>query len=84
MRHFARRFSERIGFQLTDALYQRIIALIQGGKAVHLYDQSLRVKIKGVHVDGVDIVVAYDKLRGTLVTVLPKDSVFYKDLAKAP
>jgi hypothetical protein len=81
--HFLRRFQQRIGYLPADDTCEEIIRQIREREAVHLDDQSLRVKIKGVRVNGEPVVVIYDRLRGSLVTVLPKDSVFYQDLERA-
>ncbi|HSV43256.1 MAG TPA: hypothetical protein VLJ10_01755 [Candidatus Bathyarchaeia archaeon] len=81
--HFQRRFSQRIGYVPDTVTCEGIIRQIKQGESVHLFDQSLRVKIKGVKVNGENVVVVYDKLRGSLVTVIPKDSVFYTDLERA-
>jgi len=80
--HFLRRFTERIGYCPGDDTCAEIIRQIRDREAVHLYDQSLRVKIKGVRVNGEPVVVIYDRMRGSLVTVLPKDSEFYRDMER--
>lgn len=80
--HFLRRFAERIGYVPGKDVCEEIVRTIRNGEAVHLEDQSLRVKIKGVRVNGENVVVVYDRNRGSLVTVIPKDSVFYKDLER--
>jgi len=80
--HFLRRFQQRIGYLPRDDTCEEIVRQIRAGEAVHLEDQSLRVKIKGVRVNGEPVVVIYDRMRGSLVTVLPKDSVFYSDLER--
>jgi alkyl hydroperoxide reductase subunit AhpF len=80
--HFLTRCSQRIGYVPGKETVEDIVRQIRSGEAVHLYDQSLRVKIKGVLVNGDTMVVVYDKMRGTLVTVLPKSSEFYKELDK--
>lgn len=77
--HFIRRFTERIGYVPGDVTIDEMIRQVRSGESAHLYDQSLRVKIKGVKINGDKIVVVYDKMRGSLVTVIPRDSVFYND-----
>lgn len=80
--HFLRRFSQRVGYVPGHETCAEIVRQIRAGEAVHLYDQSLRVKIKGVRVNSENLVVVYDKKRGSLVTVLPLDSAFYTDLER--
>lgn len=81
--HFLRRFAQRIGYVPGDNTCDEIVRQIRAGESVHLYDQSLRVKIKGIRVNDEPVVVVYDRMRGSLVTVLPKDSAFYADLERA-
>ena len=78
--HFQKRLVERVGIMLDSAALSIIIDNIKEGRAVHLYDQSNRVKIKGVKYSDLWLVVVYDRLRKSLVTVLPHDSEFYSIL----
>jgi len=71
--------AERHSICVDRDLHNQIVDKIQMGASVHLYDQSLRVKIKGVQINGEWIVVVYDKMRKTAVTTLPKESEFYQD-----
>jgi hypothetical protein len=79
-RHFCRRMAEREGIAVGPEVYEEIMRQIRIGEAKHLEDQSLRVKIKGVRIAGQWLVVVYDRMRKTLVTVLPRTSVFYAEL----
>jgi hypothetical protein len=81
--HFLRRFVERVGYVPDKVTIDEMLRQIREGEAVPLYDQSLRVKIKGIKVNGKNLVVVYDRSRGTLVSVLPMDSAFYQDLELA-
>lgn len=82
--HFRRRMAQRHALAVTPADVRFIIHQIQCGQAVHIWDQSIRVKIKGVKLNGEWLVVIYDSIRKTLVTVLPKENEFYKGLTESP
>lgn len=72
-KHSQRRASERLGIEMGNATYQRVITDIQSGKAKALMKQSNRVTLFEVEMQGVACVVAYDKLRKSLATVLTRE-----------
>ncbi|MDO8640845.1 MAG: hypothetical protein Q7R33_04825 [Nitrosarchaeum sp.] len=78
--HFQRRMIERQGTFLDPQSVIAIIRKIQSGESLHLRTQSNRVTIKGVKHNEKWFVVVYDKLRKSLVTILPETNGYYKKL----
>lgn len=78
--HFQTRSRQRAGFEIGKAGQDEIVRMIRGkagpGRhAVFLRRQSLRVTIWRVVYNDAELVVVYDSVRGTVVTVLPEAAV---------
>lgn len=71
--HFKRRFLERYGIDPNRDMRQQILTQIQTGRSSLIHAQSLRVSIHAVWVDEQRYPIVYDRLRKSLVTVLPKE-----------
>lgn len=85
LQHFAVRLFERFNslnavdpFQLAD----RIGSAIRAGNSLMVERQTLRVSLHAVSVLKTPIIVAYDKLRKQVVTVIPPESDLYSTLSK--
>jgi ASC-1-like (ASCH) protein len=78
--HFRKRLLERTGLYIERYEVDILIDQIIKKQAIHLEDQSLRVKIKGVRYKNTWLVVVYDRIRRSLVTILPETSFFYQEL----
>ena len=72
--HCRRRFFERYGMNMTNALHDQFVKTIQSGEARFIRKSSLRVSIFGIDHDGREIIVAYDKHRKQLASTLPEGS----------
>ena len=77
--HGRRRSIERYGVGLTKIAEREIIEKIQNGKATFLEKESNRISLFGVKYAGEETVVVYDKTRGTIVTLMPRESTKWKD-----
>lgn len=75
-KHAHKRALERHGIHLTRSAQEKLIKKIQSGEAEALLKQSHRVTIFSVNhrESGKDILVAYDKKRHTIITVLPEEA----------
>jgi hypothetical protein len=78
--HARRRFYDRYGIQLTDALHQDLVRKIQDGRAVFVEKQSNRVSVFDLNVEGQEIEalavrVVYDRERHIIVSALPPSTV---------
>ena len=73
--HAKRRAAERFGIELNKDLRKRIIRMIQTGRAQFVERYSHRRSRFIFKVDGVKMPVIYDKVRHTLATVLPPESI---------
>jgi len=71
--HFKRRFLERYGVDPNHADRLQMIAQIQKGHSRLISAQSLRVSIHAIWFNGKRYPVVYDKIRKSLVTVLPQE-----------
>lgn len=71
--HANRRCRERYGFSLNDARHRTICAMIHEGsrECVFLERQSLRISLFAVFLEEAWLPVVYDRVRKTVVTVLP-------------
>ena len=69
-KHCKQRFMERFGFSPNDQEFQDMILQIQTGQAEHVETQSCRVTIFKVIIRELKVVVAYDKVRKQLATVM--------------
>ena len=74
-RHFNRRALERLGVKVNGRQYDALVADIQEGRARFVERQSNRITVWRVEIEGEPCGVVYDKLRGTLVTVLTVEMV---------
>lgn len=70
--HAKGRFLQRFGIDLSNADYEAMVQQIRTGKATFIGKQSNRVSKFWVRVPSHDLPlpVVYDKMRGTVVTVL--------------
>ena len=65
------RFSERTDIQFTREIHKEFVRKIRAGKnAVFVEHQSNRISVWNVTHEAVDYRVVYDKIRGSIVTVL--------------
>jgi hypothetical protein len=71
--HFKNRVLERYGLSINKESYKLIVDKIQNGESTYLGKRSLRTSYHKVDFYGTNIIVVYDKTRGTLVTALSKD-----------
>lgn len=71
--HFRQRLFERYKMVINESQIKTIVSLIQKGKGKLLEKQSNRVKKYSVPFEDKNIVVIYDSIRKTLVTVLPEN-----------
>lgn len=70
-RHAAMRFEERTDIRFTREIHKEFVRKIRAGKsAVFVEHQSNRVSVWNVTHDAIEYRVVYDKLRGSIVTVL--------------
>ena len=69
-RHTARRVLERAGFPMTQHVYDEIRHQCRSDNVIHLWNQSIRVRHYWVEVEGVAMVVVWDRSRKEPVTVL--------------
>ena len=69
--HAKRRLVERYGLELNRRELRELVSQIQEAKATHIETQSNRVSLWRVSHGTIEIVVVYDKKRGTIVTALP-------------
>ena len=72
--HVRRRAIQRLGVGLPPSAQREIVSLIQAGNTRLLDRQSLRISVHRVEYEGLTFPVVYDRLRHTLVTVLPLDA----------
>jgi len=70
--HAKRRAYERYGVSLNRTVYHQLVQKIIHQDAQFLKRQSLRVTLHRVEHDGIEYTVAYDKLRKTIITCLPR------------
>lgn len=70
--HARRRCAERYGLNLTRKDVKNICDQIKSGRATHIQTQSHRVSLFDVGFKGDIIRVAYDSLRKSIATCLPK------------
>lgn len=68
--HAKIRFAQRYGVMICDDTYRDMVQQIQSGKAKFIRKQSNRVSHFWVTWHDQTVPVVYDKLRGTVVTVL--------------
>lgn len=68
---------------LTSEAEREIVGKIRGGRATFIRRQSNRVSLFGVIFAGQETVVVYDKSRGTVVTLIPRDD-FESQKVKSP
>ena len=71
--HTRSRLAQRYGIRLTRRGMSEICRKIQAGKAKCLEKQSNRISLFEIECSGDIIRVAYDSIRKTLATVLPKE-----------
>jgi hypothetical protein len=69
-RHARRRAYERFLVEWSERDLDAIVRIIQRGDSELIERQSLRVSKRRVTYDGLTVVVVYDRLRKTIVTVL--------------
>lgn len=69
--HAKRRAFERYGMSLNRKDIDEMVHQIQSGKAIFIEKQSIRVSKFAVVVRDTKMVAIYDKVRKTIVTVLP-------------
>jgi hypothetical protein len=72
-RHAKRRALERLGVQLNHHDLAEIVEQIRERRSRFIERQSCRVAIHEVQHAGQTFVVAYDKLRRTVATVMPAE-----------
>ncbi len=70
-KHTMQRALVRFGLEVSNSLYSSMIEAIQSGAAEFLERQSNRVTVWAVDAEGECVAVAYDKLRGTIATMMP-------------
>lgn len=69
-KHTSRRVAERFGVNFSEAAQRDLIRQIQNDEAEFVAKQSNRVSIFKTQIKGKDAWVAYDKLRGSIATIL--------------
>jgi hypothetical protein len=76
IRHAKLRAHERYGLRLTDHEYTNICHSIRKGSGKIIFKQSNRVTIHKLIWKEIEMTVAYDKARGTIITFLPNSERF--------
>jgi hypothetical protein len=71
--HARRRAVERFGVLLTSEAEREIVEKIRAGRATFIRRESNRISLFGVIFVGQETVVVYDRLRGTVVTLMHRD-----------
>lgn len=71
--HAKRRALERYGISLNRKRYREIVADIQAGRGEFIERRSHRISVWKVKIAGELVRVVYDKIRKTIVTVLPRE-----------
>ena len=74
MIHTAKRALERYGCILTKKDQKAIVRIIQNEKASFIHKESNRVTVWDVDFEGKTFRVCYDKIRKSIVTVLPSEN----------
>ncbi|TRZ50073.1 MAG: hypothetical protein D4S01_07380 [Dehalococcoidia bacterium] len=69
-KHTARRIQERFGVFMGPVLYSQLIKEIQTGVAQFIEKRSNRLSLFRTMYENQSLVLVYDKLRKTIVTVL--------------
>jgi len=69
--HFKQRMLTRYGFEIYNTDIDKIIQIISKGESKVIRKQSRTFVVHQVPFNGKNIEVVYDKVRRTLVTVLP-------------
>ena len=69
-RHAQRRFLERVGMELNNALYAALIKQIQRGEFKFVCRESGRVSVFAARLNHNDFLLVYDRKRHQIVTVL--------------
>ena len=74
--HAQRRFLQRFRIEFTIELHHEVVEMIRSKdrRARFVKRESLRVSLWEVEVSGFRCQVAYDRKRGTIITVLPDPS----------
>jgi hypothetical protein len=72
MRHFRKRWVERVGELMTREKHEIIIQLIQNGQSKLIRKRSNRVSIHKIDLDDISYEIVYDKQRKQIVTVFPR------------
>ena len=73
--HAVRRAAERFGVVLSTEAYDALVRQIQAGQARFLFKESTRLSHFALVIGGVEVRAVYDRMRHTVVTVLPLDEL---------
>ena len=80
--HSRQRFDLRFDIDLTPEVRKEIIWMIRTGRSTFVDRRSNAVSSHRVQVQGRDIVVVYDKVRGVIVTVLYPEGLLIPPVTK--
>lgn len=83
-RHARLRAAERFGVGLTNQVHRDLVQEIQARKAQFVYKHSNRVTVWELEFAGQQAVVAYDKSRKTVVTLIPADEYYMNHPNRKP
>lgn len=70
--HSKQRVMERYGIQLNHEDFKEIIRQIRNYESTPVDKRSNRISIHIVKVRGIELPVAYDRIRHTVASILPK------------
>lgn len=76
--HAIMRAEQRYGIKLNRKSYMELVKTIQSGKARFLFKETNRLSHFMVTAEGQQCHAVYDRLRGRIVTFLPKDADEHK------
>lgn len=73
--HAKRRAKERYDLSLNRHDLRKLIKLVQACKGIFIRKRSNRVSNWLINYQGKDLLVSYDKIRKTIITFLPLESM---------
>jgi hypothetical protein len=71
--HFKKRFKERVGVECSRNFYNEILFSIKNHKSIFLYKNSNRVFCYLIIINEKKFIIAYDRFRDVLITLIPED-----------